>query len=139
MCQLTPQLAARIRLKVKERNRRWKLWHQSHPWVGNSPDFTLRRRVASTSGWHIFAHQGRLVCLVKVSRKPRLAEPTFAFSFVFNMTEAFPGHVLMLFSCSVMSNFCNLMDCGPPGSSVHRTFQAIILEWVAISFSRGSS
>ena len=33
----------------------------------------------------------------------------------------------------------DLMDCSPPGSSVHGTFQARILEWVAISFSRGSS
>ena len=30
------------------------------------------------------------------------------------------------------------MDCSPPGSSVHGIFQARILEWVAISFSRGS-
>ena len=31
------------------------------------------------------------------------------------------------------------MDCSPPGSSVHWISQARILEWVAISFSRGSS
>ena len=31
------------------------------------------------------------------------------------------------------------MDCGPPDSSVHVISQARILEWVAISFSRGSS
>ena len=31
------------------------------------------------------------------------------------------------------------MDCSPPASSAHRIFQARILEWVAISFSRGSS
>ena len=31
------------------------------------------------------------------------------------------------------------MDCSPPGSSVHGIFQARILEWVAISSSRGSS
>ena len=30
------------------------------------------------------------------------------------------------------------MGCNPPGSSVHGIFQARILEWVAISFSRGS-
>ena len=30
-------------------------------------------------------------------------------------------------------------DCSPPGSSVHGIFQARILEWVAIFFSRGSS
>ena len=34
---------------------------------------------------------------------------------------------------------CHPMDCGLPGSSVHGIFQARILEWVAISFSRGSS
>ena len=31
------------------------------------------------------------------------------------------------------------VDCNPPGSSVHGIFQARILEWGAISFSRGSS
>ena len=31
------------------------------------------------------------------------------------------------------------MDCSPPGSCVHGILQARILEWVAISFSRGSS
>ena len=34
---------------------------------------------------------------------------------------------------------CNTMDCSPPGSSVRGIFQARILEWVAISSSRGSS
>ena len=32
---------------------------------------------------------------------------------------------------------CSPMDHSPPGSSVHRIFQARILEWVAISFTRG--
>ena len=31
------------------------------------------------------------------------------------------------------------LDCDLPGSSVHRIFQARILEWVAVSSSRGSS
>ena len=34
---------------------------------------------------------------------------------------------------------CNPMDCSLPGSSIHGIFQARILEWVAISFSRRSS
>ena len=34
---------------------------------------------------------------------------------------------------------CDPMDCNLPGSSVHGIFQAKILEWVAISYSRGSS
>ena len=35
--------------------------------------------------------------------------------------------------------FCNPMDCSPPGYPVHGIILARILEWVAISFSRGSS
>ena len=34
---------------------------------------------------------------------------------------------------------CNPMSCSPPGSSVHEVSQVRILEWAAISFSRGSS
>ena len=36
-------------------------------------------------------------------------------------------------------SLCNLMDCGPPGSSVHGILQARILEWVAMPSSRRSS
>ena len=43
-------------------------------------------------------------------------------------------HMLVAQSCLTL---CNPMDCSPPGSSVHEIFQARILEWVAISFSRG--
>ena len=34
---------------------------------------------------------------------------------------------------------CDPMDCSPSGSFVHGILQARVLEWVAISFSRGSS
>ena len=34
---------------------------------------------------------------------------------------------------------CNPKDCSPPDSSVHGIFQAITLEWVAVSYSRGST
>ena len=34
---------------------------------------------------------------------------------------------------------CDLVNCSPPGSSVHGISQARILEWVAISSSKGSS
>ena len=58
-------------------------------------------------------------------------------------THSFDIH-LSCFLCesvshSVLSNFCNRMDCSPPGSSVHRVLRARILEWVAIPFSRASS
>ena len=34
---------------------------------------------------------------------------------------------------------CDPVDCSLPGSSIHVIFQARVLEWVAISFSRRSS
>ena len=43
--------------------------------------------------------------------------------------------VLVVQSCPTL---CNPMECGSSDSSVHEIFQARILEWVAISFSRGS-
>ena len=42
-------------------------------------------------------------------------------------------------ACSVMSNSLRPHGLYLPGSSVHRIFQARILEWVVISYSRGSS
>ena len=41
-------------------------------------------------------------------------------------------------SLQLCLNLCDSMDHSPPGSSVHGILQARILEWVAISFSRGS-
>ena len=59
--------------------------------------------------------------------------------------------LLLRKSCRFISSFnesdvaqscrtlCDSMDCSLPRSSVHGIFQARVLEWVAISFSRGSS
>ena len=44
--------------------------------------------------------------------------------------------ILVTQSCPTL---CDPMDCSPPGFSVHGILQTGILEWVAISFSRGSS
>ena len=44
--------------------------------------------------------------------------------------------VLVIQSCLTL---CNPLDCSSPGSSVHGILQARVLEWVALSFSRGSS
>ena len=46
------------------------------------------------------------------------------------------GCCLVAQSCLTL---CKLLDCSLPGSSVHGASQARVLEWVAISFSRGSS
>ena len=40
-------------------------------------------------------------------------------------------------NCSVVSDFVSHpMDCSLPGSSIYGVFQAKVLEWVAISFSK---
>ena len=50
--------------------------------------------------------------------------------------------LLVIYCCYLVTKlcptFCDSMNCSPPGSTVHGVFQARILEWVAISFSRGS-
>ena len=45
-------------------------------------------------------------------------------------------HAKSFQSCLIL---CNPMDCSAPGSSDHGIHQARILEWVAISTSRGPS
>ena len=50
--------------------------------------------------------------------------------------KGFEKKMLVAQSCPTL---CNPMDRSPAGSSVQRIWQARILEWVAITFSRGSS
>ena len=52
-----------------------------------------------------------------------------------NTQEESEVKVLVAQSCPTL---CDPLDCSPPGSSVHGILQARILEWVVISFSRGS-
>ena len=58
-------------------------------------------------------------------------------------TASQPIYVLRVKSESEVAQscptLCDPMDCSLSGSSAHGIFQARVLEWVAISFSRGSS
>ena len=63
------------------------------------------------------------------------AAPTLVF-FVFVFGCAGSCCCLVAKLCPTL---CDPIDCSPPGFSVHGISQAKILEWVAISFSRGSS
>ena len=47
-------------------------------------------------------------------------------------------NMLSCFSHSCLT-LCDAMDCSLPGSSIHGILQVRILEWIAISSSRGSS
>ena len=62
-------------------------------------------------------------------------------------SEVSPAHLtshhLRPALCVLVSQFCltlcDPLNCSPPGSSLHGILQARVLEWVAISFSRGSA
>ena len=45
-------------------------------------------------------------------------------------------HIVCLAASIVYDSFV-IMDCKPPGSYVHGILQARILDWVAISYSKG--
>ena len=49
------------------------------------------------------------------------------------------AHICLCLCAQSCLNLCNPVDSSQPGSSVHGIFQARILEWFAISFSRRSS
>ena len=49
------------------------------------------------------------------------------------------SHSVVLLVAQKCPTLWDLMDCSPPGFSVHGIFQARRLEWLAILFSRGSS
>ena len=54
-------------------------------------------------------------------------------------TAAFQAPPSMGFSRQEYWSGVPPMDCSLPGFSIHGIFQARVLEWIAISFSRGSS
>ena len=45
--------------------------------------------------------------------------------------------ITLIYITQSRRTLCSPMDCSPPGSSIHRIFQARILKWVVISFSWG--
>ena len=61
------------------------------------------------------------------------------FSLSFFLIHLFFIIILCVLSCFSHAQLCESMNCSPPGSSVHGIFQARVLEWVAMPFSRGSS
>ena len=71
---------------------------------------------------HSYTTTGKIIALTRWTSAGKVM------SLFFNMLSA-----KSVQSCLTL---CDPMDCSPPGSSVHGIFQARILEWVAIPFSR---
>ena len=88
------------------------------PWDSSAADTAAMGR-SSSSLFHAICHQ---------------STPRFSINlhWILSLTKIF---VICSPSCDWL--FCSSMYCSLPGSSVRRILQARILEWVAISFSRG--
>ena len=74
-----------------------------------------------------FRYKCNKICIGLVSCKPQNTS---------EISQSEKVKVLVTQSCPTLYN---PMDWGTPGSSIHRISQVRIQEWVAISFSRGSS
>ena len=80
-------------------------------------------------------HSNILACKIPWTEEPGTVHG------VVNSQTQLSTYITHMHSCSVTQSCLTLwnpMDCNPPGSSVHRIFQARILEWIAISSSKGS-
>ena len=115
---------------------------------GRVPDFSLKcsqfslSLSLSLSLWRIFPPRGRIIrawayttsfwpqylYIMRGKRKTLL-----------NLKSVSLVFTDLLCVCVSCLTLCNLVDCSPLGSSIHGIFQSRILEWAAISFSRGSS
>ena len=84
---------------------------------------SIGKRLSVPQVWG--ARASGFVGIYCVCKQPRILPPTLDES-----------EVLVAQSCLTV---CYSMDCSLPGFSVHEIFQAVVLEWIAISFSRGSS
>ena len=105
----------------------------------NGAELTLSRTLISqVLICSVHKKEGCISVLVRVFHRNRTT------SMCVCMYEAVVGgfvlrkRLLWLFAQSCLT-LCDPMYCSPPGSSIHGLCQARILEWVAISFSRGSS
>ena len=81
--------------------------------------------------WLLCPHEGEMITIRKTLN-------SFSLLFRCEWTEAWREEVKWRRSV-VSDSLWPHLDCSLPGSSVHGSFQARILEWVAIFFSRGSS
>ena len=95
--------------------------------------------------WHFLCEEDFLTDLLKKSSG---TSPQYICAIYANLTLPvtgcfWPSFYRYLDSCCLVPmsclTLCDSTNCSPPGSSVPGISQARILEWVAISFSRGSS
>ena len=99
------------------------------------PWWSLRRNAPETMG-----RRGGSQSSKEVTGSRRVASsPPFPSAPKGSMTLSYPAAATAAKSLQSCPTLCDPIDGSPPGSPVSGSLQARILEWVAISFSRGSS
>ena len=102
-------------------------------------------------GWPV--HRGRLLLLLLPTLGSASLASPMACPRWFRLGQGGGSLLLQEMLCRVLASWktlcakslqscltlCHPMECSPSGSSVHGILQARILEWVAISFSRGKA
>ena len=83
--------------------------------------------------------ESRLSLQVKVILDTELSEPSVPGAELYNLLVYISGKYTKSEIAQSCTTVCDPIDCSLPGSSLHGIFQARVLEWVAISFSRGSN
>ena len=136
---------------------------ESYPWHargrGSDPDPCLPKCCASLhsllSSSHLTPNQDKKQLFqVHCALSPPSSLPPMTFNNVYHPPREERLHIPVLnnrLHLLITSNFigegevaqscqalCDPMDCSLPHSSIHEIFQARTLEWVIISFSRGS-
>ena len=114
---------------------RWTNW-QIDGWVSGCPGLPLRVSIGLVLYWSDYhslfnPHS----CLIS----PNLLLQSLKDSVKAGPMPCYKRKVKKKSSHLVVSNSLGPVDCSLPGSSAHGILQARILEWVANSFSRGSS
>ena len=84
-------------------------------------------------GWYTF---GNVVIIIEQHRKYNETHWIIYFKND-KMTNLI--YIIYIVYAQLCPNLGDPMDCSPPASSIHGIFQARILEWVAISYSRASA
>ena len=79
---------------------------------------------------HLYMNTGKTIALTRWNFVGKVM------CLLFNMLFESESESEVSQSCPTL---CDPMDCSLPGSSIHGIFQARVLEWVAVSFSRRSS
>ena len=120
-------------------------WGAMYVWgmgvYGKSLYLTINFTVNIKLLWNIFLN-AIVFCILTFCSRDLLKFNSSSSLILLNFLHKHSCHlqtmtVLFLpYVCSVVSDSLRSPDCSPPGSSGHGVFQAGILEWVAIFFSR---